>query len=721
MDLHTQSAFLAFLIVSGTAVGVALRATERRLAVLYTVLAGVVGLWHLAEFLVALTGDVAFSRVRLMLACALPVVAHRFFQAFLASQTASPEPGAFTVFARRLEQVLFAGAAAGVLFVLTPPVHVGTATVVAVVYVFSALLAVLFQVHQRRSATPSRVERGRLTYLVVGGILATVFSAVGLLRELSPILPAIGKFAVVLYLYLLAQAILRHRLLDLNELFARVAVLVGLALGLGVVYAVIVVWVGDDPPLFVFNAVLVGFALMTLIEPARAQVEHRLMGWLFAERVVLMRALERLRREVPGIIDPVACAQQLLDRIYDTGRATHASVYLLGEDGTGYRRVGHRGPEPPAWLDAAALREVTASAGTGHKAILRETVERRLQESRAALPSPDDGDDPTTEPEDVVRQRALHRCLQRVHAGVLVPFISGGRVVGLLALDDERVYEAFSTNEIAALILVADLVTTVVENSKLYDRMKERDRLAALGEMAAGLAHEIRNPLGAIKAAAQYLEPESLPGDEGEFLQVIIEEVDRLNGVVTQFLDYARPLKGNFAPTDLGEVVRRTVRLLEQKDIPKEVTVVLDVDGPLPPVQADPEQLRQVLINLTLNAVQAMAGRGRLCLSTGIVGRDGAPSATPESVFVAVRDDGPGIPDAARPNLFIPFFTTKEGGTGLGLPICQRIVENHGGTIEVKSRPGEGTEFVVRLPVSTEDQGVGDPPEAEVIPLRLTS
>jgi signal transduction histidine kinase len=258
---------------------------------------------------------------------------------------------------------------------------------------------------------------------------------------------------------------------------------------------------------------------------------------------------------------------------------------------------------------------------------------------------------------------------------------------------------------------VAAQLGITVQNSKLYERMKERDRLAALGEMAAGLAHEIRNPLGAIKGAAEFVAPlpgGKVPDDAGDFLRIIVEETTRLNRVVSQFLDYARPYRGEMIPLDVNEVVRRTLPLLVPAGEPgaaegaTRAEVVLDLSPELPRTLGDAEQLRQVFLNLALNAVQAMEGiegrRGRLLIST--VPRRGRPGAPPQHVEVRFQDNGPGIAPLTQKNLFIPFYTTKEKGTGLGLPISQRIVENHGGFIEMRSRLGSGSTFTVVLPIA---------------------
>jgi len=258
------------------------------------------------------------------------------------------------------------------------------------------------------------------------------------------------------------------------------------------------------------------------------------------------------------------------------------------------------------------------------------------------------------------------------------------------------------------LLEVADQAAVTVENSRLYEKMKERDRLAALGEMAAGLAHEIRNPLSSIKGAVQILDPKSLSPQEGEIMTVIVDEVNRLNAVVTEFLEYSRPLRSAFTPTDVNEMITRTMKLLLGHEVPAAVLIELDLADDLPQVRCDADQLKQVIINLAINAVQAMAKGGTLTFSTRRPRagewrfQDEVPRAIGDQVEIRVSDTGEGIPEEVRSHIFIPFYTTKKKGTGLGLAICQRIVKNHGGTIEVHSRLGEGSQFVLRLPTNVD-------------------
>jgi signal transduction histidine kinase len=247
--------------------------------------------------------------------------------------------------------------------------------------------------------------------------------------------------------------------------------------------------------------------------------------------------------------------------------------------------------------------------------------------------------------------------------------------------------------------------------------------------MAAGLAHEVKNPLGAIKGAAQLLsDPRGgteLEPSAHEFLGIILEEVDRLDRVVGSVLDYARPSKGDPGAVDVNAVAKGTLRVLASDRQGCELRTELAPDLPL--VRADAEQLRQVLMNLVRNAVQAMNGSGQVAVVTRMrPSREsswaGAPGELSNGwVEIAIIDQGPGIAPHLQKNLFIPFFTTKNKGTGLGLAISQRMVEEMGGRIEVSSQPGSGSTFTVVLPAAPADILGSRPPPAEAAREKLLS
>jgi two-component system, NtrC family, sensor histidine kinase HydH len=389
------------------------------------------------------------------------------------------------------------------------------------------------------------------------------------------------------------------------------------------------------------------------------------------------------------------------------------AIFLADPDRHGFQLAGHLGPEPPARVEMAPAGPLLDRMAKDHAVVL-ETLERELGELR------DSGSD--REAETLFE---VAKTLEALHATLCIPIASDTHgLYGFVALRDERVRDAFAPDEVQLLLGLVAQVAISLESSSLYQEMKERDRLLLLGEMAAGLAHEIRNPLGAIKAAAQYLaEPgHEAEGGGAEFLDIIVEETDRLDRVVGSFLDFARPAKGEVAAADIEKAVQRTMQLLGPEIEAAGCRWSL-VKGPdLPPVRIDVEELRQVLINLVKNAVQAMARGGEVRVELAKKARSGGSDPNLSWVQLRVADTGPGIPKEMLPKIFLPFVTTKEGGTGLGLAISQRIVNAAGGRIEARSTE-RGTTFVVQLPAvdTTPSEPSYSPVEGEPAPSRLGS
>jgi len=231
----------------------------------------------------------------------------------------------------------------------------------------------------------------------------------------------------------------------------------------------------------------------------------------------------------------------------------------------------------------------------------------------------------------------------------------------------------------------------------LQQEAVRQERLAALGGMAAVLAHEIRNPLGAIKGLAQFLgEKQAADPSQMEMTQTIAQEATRLERLVNDLLSYARPRPPDRQPTAVPGVLGEVVRLVLPAAEAGGVVCRLDVPAEVPPIAADPEQLKQLFGNLALNALQAIPKGGKLTFVVRSPDGKGGPR---RAVEVAVDDTGAGIPAADLPRVFEPFYTTRTKGTGLGLAICKQIVEAHGGAIRVARTGPEGTTILVTLPV----------------------
>jgi signal transduction histidine kinase len=232
-------------------------------------------------------------------------------------------------------------------------------------------------------------------------------------------------------------------------------------------------------------------------------------------------------------------------------------------------------------------------------------------------------------------------------------------------------------------------------------QLRRADRLSALGQLSAGLAHEIRNPLGAIKGAVEILQDDYPAGHaKAEFYAIILKEVERLNEVVTNFLSFARPVSLTFVPVDVHRVLSDLEGLISAQARAHRVQVFVNFYAGSSQVMADEALLKQAFLNIMLNAVEAMPSGGDLSVSTRQVdGGEPGGDGQPRWLEIVFDDTGTGIaePDVSR--IFDPFFTTKKDGTGLGLAITYRIVENHRGSIRVISQPGRGTTFVVLLPL----------------------
>ncbi|MCA9523654.1 MAG: hypothetical protein KC609_21910 [Myxococcales bacterium] len=676
MDVKTQSDLLAAIITCSIAISLWLRSRKHRLHALFTTLNFNLSLYYFASFLHGLVNDETFAGLRMLIAVFIPLSTLKFLFTFLAETRRSS-----TRLYRTCVGFTTVSAIVLVLMLRQRPAFVNY---LIAGYIFAALYLGVYLIYDRYRTIQSTLEATRLKYVIGGGLLATSLSLWDHIPISSDIFPILGTVATVLYMYLLSQVIIRFRLLDLYELLGRALVMVVLALIISVIYIVLVVWAGGKTGLFLFNSVIASAVVLILIDPLRAAVETRITRLIFFETYEFTRTMERLRRVLANVIHVEALSERLMAGLENSRRLTHASFYALVDEH--YYLQSFLGPQPAKSLDAIQHQSFIGQL-LKSRVIIRENLEQEIREYNES--------ETLGVQTEIKKSEELLNVMDMIEADVSIACTSNQRVVGLINVRDDRIREAFSSEEIKALISLAAQATITIENSQAYETMRERDRLATLGQMAAGMAHEIRNPLGAIKGAVQLMEDE-LTGQNADFMQIVREEVDRLNKVVSQFLDYARPLKQHVSEIDLNELVRRTAQLL-QASPECSATIQLDLDRQLPKISTDSELLRQVFLNFANNAFQAMPSGGTLTISTELIAESADEHAT--QARVKFRDTGEGMSDKVLKNIFIPFFTTKSKGTGLGLAISERIVSSLGGVVEVKSAVDVGTTVTVNLPI----------------------
>ena len=294
-----------------------------------------------------------------------------------------------------------------------------------------------------------------------------------------------------------------------------------------------------------------------------------------------------------------------------------------------------------------------------------------------------------------------------------IPVYSKDKVIGVIAVDHRADRQTVSPEDLHILAMLAHQAGLAIENARLNDfiektnqelktvreQLLESEKLTALGEMAAGMAHEIRNPLVSIGGFVRRLN-KKFQGDAQvqTYFQVIITEVERLEKTLNEILDFSQDTRGRFREEDLNRIVEEALNLI-RRELEASRVIVQKEWTPVPKVYCDERQIRHVFYNLLLNALQAMPQGGVLTIRT-------SAGKGPDQPWVIgeISDTGGGIPPELIHNIFNPFFTTKASGSGLGLSIVHKIITRHYGEVDIDNRPGDGVSFLVKLPLIQESQ-----------------
>lgn len=307
----------------------------------------------------------------------------------------------------------------------------------------------------------------------------------------------------------------------------------------------------------------------------------------------------------------------------------------------------------------------------------------------------------------VINKRMVELLAER--AAFAVPLVARDGAIGAILIDDKSGPREWTRKEIEGATVIAQQLSVAVVNARLYEDLRasyaeisraqgelvRAERLAALGEMAAVVAHEVRNPLAVITHAVGSLQRTIHSGEDRLLLTMVGEEAERIERIVCDLLDFARPSAPDLRRESLGEIIEGAVEAVTAAKLAQGVDVHVTVPADLPSIHVDRRLVHQALVNLVLNGVQAMPQGGRLDVTVSrsdVAGKD--------ALRVEVCDQGTGIEESARARLFEAFFTTKPLGTGLGLAVVKRIAEAHGGAIQVEGAPGQGATFALELPIA---------------------
>jgi two-component system nitrogen regulation sensor histidine kinase GlnL len=501
--------------------------------------------------------------------------------------------------------------------------------------------------------------------------------------------PPIGNALIAIYIAVFSYALIAYRLMDV-DIFIKKSLIYG-ALLLILLIPCYLLLIGTQ--LAFFGEVSATFSLIALIlfivvgflfPKFRFRTEEAFERALFKKRYNYRQTLLRSSRDMVSMVDLEAVSGNLVHTVVKALGVEKASLFLLDEANGSFRVKSAVGLGP----DPSQLPAITRG----------DPLVRRLMKRPGAIVK--------EELEMVSHGREAKKCAERMgqfQAEISLPLVSKDRLIGIVNLGHKEGKEMYSHEDLEVLSTLANQAAIAIENARLYENLKQSqsiirrsDRLSSLGMLTAGLAHEIRNPLVAIRTLTQLL-PERYQDREfrDSFQALALKEVDRICGLINDLLSFARPSAPNVSAEDINETVENIARILETEAKEKDVKIGLHLAIGLPKVFIDKEQIKQVCMNVILNAIQSVEGGGGIEIGTHLIAKNGSK----EFVQIEVCDTGVGIPEKDLENIFDPFFTTKKNGSGLGLSISHQIVKEHGGYFVVESQLGKGTTFFINLPV----------------------
>jgi two-component system sensor histidine kinase HydH len=693
IDLLFESVLLLAAVCFSLGIYVLSRGLGNKLNLAYSALTLCISVWAFAFFVANVLDWRLFESVHILTTLLLAPLSLVFLNILL-----RPEGWVF----RFLLRISVAGS-----FVLIPPVIFGldrTPAIRALSYYWPTLIVVanlylLFSeaigaVKPRggwgdfaRLATLDMRSalRRRNFWLYLGGVTVTLLAVMDRVPWMGRTLPAVGNLLLVLYFYFIKDAVLHQSLVSSRRILGRLIVNIAGGLSCFLLFILITTWVKNNLVLYLINAFFAAFIAVVSLDPVRSITAVLFQSLFFKEASAINRLIQESSKEIAGAFHGQAIADatgRFLERALG---ANMLSFYALDAEGKQFRKLYDTSPGQslPESLPASFPLMHQWKKGSWLPVLsveLEQVSERETIPSRLALV-----------------QLAL-QALQSLHSTLAFPLVHNQIVLGFATVNLPEPPEHWDESW-GALPLFApyfERAGEALHELDIYARLRERDRLATIGEMAAGLAHEIRNPLGAIKGAAQVIEPKT--GDPHEpFLKIIVEEVNRLNEVVTQFLNYAKPFRGEPEWADLGTVAEKAASRFRRKFTDEGIEFFVVIPDAMPQVRCQPALIGLVLTNLLENSYRALNGkkgqkRPTISLRLAHTIRDGKIE-----ISLGVEDNGAGMTNEVLDKVFIPFFTQSPQGTGLGLSICQKIAEAHGGRMEASSVPGEGTLMTLRF------------------------
>ena len=538
------------------------------------------------------------------------------------------------------------------------------------------------------------LERVQIKYCFLGTF---ILSITGVLFNL--ILPKLGTSKLshlgptttLIMVSFISYAILKHRLMDINIVLKKgttYVLLLALLFVPSFLFVLLSQKVFFNKISYLFSAVILAllFLVTILFYRVKGQTEKAVEHLLFKGRYDYRETLGKFSKAMISILDLQSLSKKIIETITQTMGVEKASFFIVNGEKGGYSLFESKNIK----MTASTSQFPKDDPLPHYLQKIGEIIIREELAKGANIP----------ELNDVIKKMSL------LEAEVSIPLIWKGQLIGIINLSHKFNKDIYSHEDIELLNTLANQTAIALENARLYEDLKRSksyirraDRLASLGTLTAGLAHEIRNPLVAIKTLTQLL-PDRLDDEEfrDQFLKLASGEVDRISSLVNELLNFARPSDPKLESENINAILDGMILLVSTETKKKQITVFRNFAPDLPPIQIDPEQIKQVFLNILLNAIAATPENGQVIVKTrSFIKPGGEPY-----VQIEFTDTGCGIPEEHIEEIFNPFFTTKTSGSGLGLSISNQIVQDHRGYIDVESQLDKGSSFFINLPVNQE-------------------
>jgi two-component system, NtrC family, sensor kinase len=536
------------------------------------------------------------------------------------------------------------------------------------------------------------IKRNQFKYLIVALSLGYLGGGTNFLLWYDIPIRPYGNILVSVYVILFSYAVIKFSLLDIDFIVKK-SIIYALLLLILILPCFFVIILSQA---FTYGQIDYNFSALNLVifmivgfffPKLRFRTEDALERVLFKKSYDYRHTLLQSSRDMISLVEMDSLSERLVRTISESMRIGKASLYVVDDVKGGFVRRASIGLDPGGSAIFFSKDDVLVRRfGPSLQTLVREELAVGYN-------------DGTAEPLLAVR-------LLELQAEISLPLIAKGKLVGILNLGHKEEKDLYSNEDIELLSTLANQAAIAIENARLYQNLKQSqdtlrraDRLSSLGLLTAGLAHEIRNPLVAIRTFTQLL-PERYEDAEFRdgFQSLALKEVDRICGLITDLLSFARPSKPNVALEDINAVIDGIVRILETQAKEKNVEIVREFSVNLPKVWIDREQMKQVFMNLIFNGIQAINDGGVIIIATRLYSKN-AEEEPSQFLQVEIRDNGVGIPEENLQHIFDPFFTSKDEGSGLGLSISHQIVQEHGGYVTVESKLASGTSFFVNVPL----------------------